>query len=1222
MLLAFVLTAILPVAVAAAAPPGVTDFSIAPAGTTTVVIANGQNVRYTVNQAGTKDLIWDPSAGTSSSGGAEPLSATNATYTWPTSQQVQASGNEATVRGTVSNFQVRVAPNNAYTWAAYTGTDNTASDSRNSSPVTLNCAPVSVATLGVPKDAQGGNSSNNPMQVAKGSAASLTVQWEDTNGSATPLTAIRDDATACITGNVTYSWRIGNTSLAASSFTSTNQGSTLTLSANDTANLTASTTPIQYICTATVGSTTTEATVYVMVGDEASSETGTISIAAANNTVQIPDGADSAAVTATLSSGVTGAINATFTQVGTTGTSAPPTITATGNIASGTTTTLTIRNIKPITDALLTANSVQFDLTRATVTPTNGSATTLSLGTSISVKFTKLSSTPSITGLQITGNNLVVAYGTSVTPSGWAVTAKNGNNTVTSATGAPSLYFDGYTNTATAGMFASGQANVTQIDGRQLMPPTPLSAVLGTDTSAPMGVSIATVTVAELYAKSNSSYTKTAPLTVTKAQSGAVTTSLDVVWSADGKNATGLPAGGEYAWTVIRGEDLATGVSLNSSGTNAILTVDSNAEPGDDYVVMCDWKSGPGADDPHLDAQWNLTILPYGTPSLTLGTTEVALGDGSAGLTGTTSNVPANTSIALTLEPPSGVTANPITLRGGVGTDNVAGFNISLEDVQAIRDAMGTQTSIEYTLTATIPDATSTGNAGTSITVVPGSILFLIQPATLAWDTQPTNLQVGESCNASVVWDTVPTVTGTSGQINYTWSATSNAVRITPSADGTSATITALEPAPSVRITATAQPTTSWETTPAVSAVSQTISITESSGITATLNPTTLSLTPGGTATVNAVVTGSETVPTYSWSSSNTAVATVAGDGNAATVTAVSAGTATISCAMTMGATALTRTCTVTVAGPQTPGYTVAISGPTAVTAGNNIALSAIVTPPSGQTVPSTLTYNWYVADGTANVRITNNGRTATVAGITAGTTATIAVSVSGPGLAQPISATYVVRITAAGGTTTPTNPPTTPTSAPTASPTASPGTSAAPTSGPTSGPSTAPSENPITPVPDSPVDFEVVDNPTVGGDALEGIEIDGSTGITPSVADLLTFSNLPAGAVMTITTPEGSAVAWNTPTSTGQVVTVRDADGNVISQATVVVKGDVLGTGKINLSQVVRMAAAFRGTEPLEGAFLAAGQWVSSGAGQSITLTDLVLEARLYREAGMQTGR
>lgn len=41
----------------------------------------------------------------------------------------------------------------------------------------------------------------------------------------------------------------------------------------------------------------------------------------------------------------------------------------------------------------------------------------------------------------------------------------------------------------------------------------------------------------------------------------------------------------------------------------------------------------------------------------------------------------------------------------------------------------------------------------------------------------------------------------------------------------------------------------------------------------------------------------------------------------------------------------------------------------------------------------------------------------------------------------------------------------------------------------------------------------------------------------------------------------------------------------------TVVVRGDVLGTGKLTIAQVVRVAQAMNGTEPLEGAFLKAAE-------------------------------
>lgn len=64
---------------------------------------------------------------------------------------------------------------------------------------------------------------------------------------------------------------------------------------------------------------------------------------------------------------------------------------------------------------------------------------------------------------------------------------------------------------------------------------------------------------------------------------------------------------------------------------------------------------------------------------------------------------------------------------------------------------------------------------------------------------------------------------------------------------------------------------------------------------------------------------------------------------------------------------------------------------------------------------------------------------------------------------------------------------------------------------------------------------------------------------------------------------------------------------------ATFVVQGDVLGLGAMNLLQLVRMADAYKGTSPLDGPYLAAGDFSGSGR---VDLVDLVEEAALYRSA------
>lgn len=57
-----------------------------------------------------------------------------------------------------------------------------------------------------------------------------------------------------------------------------------------------------------------------------------------------------------------------------------------------------------------------------------------------------------------------------------------------------------------------------------------------------------------------------------------------------------------------------------------------------------------------------------------------------------------------------------------------------------------------------------------------------------------------------------------------------------------------------------------------------------------------------------------------------------------------------------------------------------------------------------------------------------------------------------------------------------------------------------------------------------------------------------------------------------------------NAVVSTGCVLIVERADGEVARRADIVVRGDVLGTGKMNISQLVAMARSLSGARPLEG--------------------------------------
>lgn len=123
-----------------------------------------------------------------------------------------------------------------------------------------------------------------------------------------------------------------------------------------------------------------------------------------------------------------------------------------------------------------------------------------------------------------------------------------------------------------------------------------------------------------------------------------------------------------------------------------------------------------------------------------------------------------------------------------------------------------------------------------------------------------------------------------------------------------------LSPSPSESETPIETPTDSPTTEP-----------TETPKKSLSLSPASLSGNVGGTASVKAAGENLTTGASYSWSSSNDAVATVTGNGDTATVTYKSAGNAVITCT----ADGVSATCSVTVTGSAYTAGTVSIKEPT-----------------------------------------------------------------------------------------------------------------------------------------------------------------------------------------------------------------------------------------------------------------------------------------------------
>lgn len=157
-------------------------------------------------------------------------------------------------------------------------------------------------------------------------------------------------------------------------------------------------------------------------------------------------------------------------------------------------------------------------------------------------------------------------------------------------------------------------------------------------------------------------------------------------------------------------------------------------------------------------------------------------------------------------------------------------------------------------------------------------------------------------------------------------------------------------------------------------------------------------------------------------------------------------------------------------------------------------------------------------------------------------------------------------------------------------------------------------------PAPDSPGDESVlVPKPDSGihvtgtgeNRFVEGITIAAPGQTPPTVEALLIDFDVPQGYTITVRSQDGAEVSPTTAVGTGLILKVTGPDGQTAESATVVIPGDVLGTGQMSLSQLVRTASAFAGVNPLTGPFLKAAQ-LSGSDSDKVSLTDLVQMARL----------
>lgn len=114
------------------------------------------------------------------------------------------------------------------------------------------------------------------------------------------------------------------------------------------------------------------------------------------------------------------------------------------------------------------------------------------------------------------------------------------------------------------------------------------------------------------------------------------------------------------------------------------------------------------------------------------------------------------------------------------------------------------------------------------------------------------------------------------------------------------------------------------------------------------------------------------------------------------------------------------------------------------------------------------------------------------------------------------------------------------------------------------------------------------------------------------TVAQLYSQIQVPDGARFEIKNRDGSLAPVGVPAATGQVVHVYPKDGGEPTAFTILVMGDVIGSGRMQLTQLVRMARAYTGERPLAGIYKQAALHTGQ---EDIMLTDLVTEAKCIAE-------
>lgn len=131
-------------------------------------------------------------------------------------------------------------------------------------------------------------------------------------------------------------------------------------------------------------------------------------------------------------------------------------------------------------------------------------------------------------------------------------------------------------------------------------------------------------------------------------------------------------------------------------------------------------------------------------------------------------------------------------------------------------------------------------------------------------------------------------------------------------------------------------------------------------------------------------------------------------------------------------------------------------------------------------------------------------------------------------------------------------------------------------------------------------------------GPVLAGLQAVPTDGPTPM--DVIMCFDIPGDWTCVVEDPEGEDISIREePVATGDAVVFSDG-ADFTEALTVVVRGDVLGNGRLNIGQLTAMAQVLTGQRTLTGPYALAGDLNGSGA---IDIGDLTSEARLLQSNG-----